>query len=701
MLPLLEDTALALLALSSIVLVGVAGLKLFRAPFAGFELLAFGTGFGVLIHGLAGLVVALAPAKQATAWGLFLVIWSVAALGLRRRRTVAGSHGSFPDWREVGVRPTLAILSLFIVVCVSLTHLQIRFPRVLPDGIYVFKEHTLPVKLQVLSGILPVDNYIPFVVEEFLLRGISFEREHPIIPGQEVSNRPILMALTTSLFRAAIDPPPRRKTPLDRFTYVGTEWPDVRLFMDGPGFRQFLAVGIVLNALVLLGAALVIAGHGPRFLLVPGLLLLATSPFYLSQTVFTWPKSLAAFFLLLALHALARGKNPIWVAIAGALAYYSHPYALVFLFGFGCHYAAVALWKRRRFEVEQLFRYAAMVALALAPWFIWTRLILHLSSDLFMQNFIGHGVHALPTHLWVRIVNLYQALAPGMLSVSPFQAETVFRAALVCLPGILGLLALPAYVGVALCLRSHRVFVLYGVLLPALLLSLPFSERGAPLTLLAFHSIGICLLLLGLIVIARAGRAVALTLTAAQILLQLGLVFSYGRALDATFSPSGTFYRLLDHRPEVRDADHPVNFRVDIGIGDDHAETIWSEPPALLVYRQIHLPPGVIHFRCRIAIHPHVWPEGNADGAEFVLEVRPDDGAATTASRRVWSTDVDPFHHSEQRAWLPVDVDLSEFAGKTVDLILKNGAGPANNDYADWCLWADPELVQLAAPANR
>ena len=472
--------------------------------------------------------------------------------------------------------------------------------------------------------------------------------------------------------------------------------------MEGQGFRRFLAVGIVLNALVLLGAALVISAHGPRSLLVPGLLLLATSPFYLSQTIFTWPKCLAAFFLLLALHALARGKSPIWVAAAGALAYHSHPYALVFLFGFGCHYAAVALWKRRRSELKQLVHYGVTAALALAPWFIWTRLMLGLPSDLVAQNFTGHGVHSLPAHLWVRIVNLYQALAPGMLSVSPFQAEAVFYYTLMCLPGILGLLALPAYAGCALCLRSHRVFVVYGVLLPAVLLSLPFSNRGTPLTLLAFHSIGVCLLLLGLIVIARAGRAVAVTLIAAQILLQLGLLVTYGRSLGATFSSNGVFYRLLDHRPEVRDAPHPVNFRVDIAIGKETREVIWSEPPTVLVYRQVRLPPGVIHFRCRIAIHPHVWPEGNADGAEFVLEIRPDSGdAATTASRRVWSAEVDPFHRGEQQAWVPVDVDLSEFAGKTVDLILKNGAGPANNDYADWCLWADPELVWLPAPGSR
>ena len=206
MLPLLEDTALALWALSSILLVGVAGLKIFRAPFAGLELFGFGAGFGVLIHGLAGLAIALSPAKQATARVLFLLLWSVAAVGLWRQRAGDdGPRGSFPGWCEAGVRPTLAILSLFIVSCVSLTHLQIRFPRVLPDGLYVFKEHTLPVKLQVLAGVLPGDNYIPFVVQEYLLRDISFAREHPIAPGQEVSNRPILMALATAPFRAALE----------------------------------------------------------------------------------------------------------------------------------------------------------------------------------------------------------------------------------------------------------------------------------------------------------------------------------------------------------------------------------------------------------------------------------------------------------------------------------------------------------------
>jgi hypothetical protein len=703
-LPLFQDIALALCALASIVLVGVGILRIFRAPFSGLELLAFGAGLGVLIHGLIGLAVALSPAKQTTARVLFLVIWTAAALGLRRRSVGNDLRAGSFRWRNSGVRPTLIITGLFILTCLTWTHLRIRFPRVLPDGCYIYKEHTLPVKLQVLTGGLPMDNYLPFVVQEFLLRDISFAREHPLLPGQEVSNRPILMALVTAPFRAAIKAPPRHEKPLYRFRYIEKEWPDVSEFMQGSGFRRFLAVGIMLNALVLVGAALVIAVHGPRTLLVPGLLLLATSPFYLSQTIFTWPKCLAAFLILLALHALTSGKNSILVALAGALAYYSHPLAVVFLFGFGCHYAAIAIWKRQRREFEAFVRYGATVLLMLVPWFIWTLIVLRIPSDLFAQNFITQGVASIAAHIAIRLVTLSRAFGPEMLMMgmaSPFSAQRLFYHSLICLPGILGLLVLPAYAACVLCLRTHRVFIVYGIVLPAVLLSIPFTNDTVPIALVSFQSIAICLLLLALILIARAGRAVAMAVIAAQIGLQLALLGVYGRALGATFSRGNVVYRLLDHHPEVRDARYQVNFHVDVGIADDHAEVIWSQPPASVIYRGIHLPSGVTHFRGRIAIHPLVWDQSAADGAKFALEIRSYGENELTPSQRVWSFDVDPFHHPEQRTWLPVDVDLSTFAGKTVDLILKNEAGPVNNDYADWCVWADPQLVRIGESSSH
>ena len=406
------------------------------------------------------------------------------------------------------------------------------------------------------------------------------------MPGQVVSNRPILMALATVPFHAAIDPPPLQVGPLPRYRYWDRDWPDVGNFLAGPEFRRFLAPAIVLNALALLGAALVLAAHGPRFLLVPGLLVLATSPFYLSQTIFTWPKSMAAFYVLLALHALARGWHHAWVGALAALAYWSHPLSAAFLIGFGLHYLLGAV---RRQEFRALLIYGFTAAALLAPWFIWTRLVLRVPSDMLAQNWVGHGVDSLPVHVWIRIVNLHEALAARMLGVHPFDAWTVFHRAIGCLPGILGLLALPAYVGCAFCWKSHRVWVLHGVLLPVALLSLVFA-RYAQLTLLCFHSVAICLWLLGLVVVARAPRAVALGLVVAQLALHGGLVFIYGRTLVPTPESRGVFARMADLRPEVRDASVNVNFHAFIKIADEVAEAIWSAPPTVLTYRGIALP---------------------------------------------------------------------------------------------------------------
>ena len=698
MLTLAADLGLALVALLSFVFVGLAVLRWWRLSPAGLETLAVAAALGVLMHALAGLAVAVCPAKGLTAWTMFVLLWGGSAWSLwARRGEHRGGERYVALWDDQEVRWTTGIVLGFIVCCVSFTHLHVRFPRVLPDGNFIFKEHTLPVKMQVLTGTLPVDNYLPFVAEEYLLHDLSFAREHPIIPGQEVTNRPLLMALVVLPFRAALDRHPQRLTTLGRFQYVGTDWPDTGVFMEGPGYRYFLMVSIVLNALVLLGGALVVAEHGPRSLLVPGLLLLATSPFYLVHTLFCWPKLLAAFYLLLALHFMARGKNSGWVALFGALAYHSHPYALVFLCCFGCHYLAAAGRSRQRAEVHRLLRYVVTAGLLLAPWYAWVYLWIKVPSNLIALNLAGNDAGTAFSQTWTRLSNLHRVLDAGMFEVLPFDIATVFQRTVECLPGVLGLLTLPAYWGLIALWRSHRLWIVQGIVAPALLLSLAFS-KPTPLMRLAYHSIGLCLILLGLILLARLPRRIVLTVLAAQIGLQVTLLLVHARALEATFADDGTVYRFLDHRPEIVGALHQVNFHVDIEAGSEHQESIWSEPPTALVYRQVRLPVAPLRFCSRIALHPLVWALGGADGAEFALEVRPVDSARAGGDvRRVWTAFVDPVHHPEQRAWLSVEVDLSEFAGRTVDLTLRNGPGPDGNDYGDWCLWGDPVLQNIGA----
>ncbi len=228
------------------------------------------------------------------------------------------------------------------------------------------------------------------------------------------------------------------------------------------------------------------------------------------------------------------------------------------------------------------------------------------------------------------------------------------------------------------------------MLLPTVLLTLPFSFKAA-LTLHGLQPVIVWLLVFALIVLARFGRWVLVPLFVGQIGLQLALLGVQGWALDVTFSRPAAFYRLLDQRAEVRDAPQPVNFNVPIEVAGVSRAVIWSAPPAALIYSRIALPADRgSRLRAWIAIHPLVWPDRGGDGARFALEIRSGDGQP---AQRIWSAYVNPAHREEDRAWLPVDVPLTPFRGQTVDLVLVNEAGPDGNAYADWCLWADPELV--------
>src|SRR5204862_730654 len=112
-----------------------------------------------------------------------------------------------------------------LLLCVSLLHVTIQPTRPLAQGIDIFKTPTTNVRVQYLTS-LPADNYIPFAVSEFFLRGISFQKERPILPRAEVSNRTVLMSLVALPFRAALGAPCDHLE-LGTFHYVDPDWPDV------------------------------------------------------------------------------------------------------------------------------------------------------------------------------------------------------------------------------------------------------------------------------------------------------------------------------------------------------------------------------------------------------------------------------------------------------------------------------------------
>ena len=133
--------------------------------------------------------------------------------------------------------------------------------------------------------------------------------------------------------------------------------------------------------------------------------------------------------------------------------------------------------------------------------------------------------------------------------------------------------------------------------------------------------------------------------------------------------------------------DHP-NLGVDVSVNGITRKSVWIDAPTGLTFHHVMLGAHpALHVYA--AIHPFIYSEANADGATFDVSVTVDG-----QTQRLADVYINPIAHPELRTWNPLDVDLSQFAGKTVDLTLSNSPGPANNDFADWCIWGDPRLSE-------
>lgn len=469
------------------------------------ELIASGAGAGIALQALLGLALTFTRAARYPVAFVSGMATVAAAIYLWRK-------GIFRELQRDLSRPiraALAIWMLFAISCVAVTHLIVALPAALPDGRYIFKQNTLNVRLQYLTT-LPADNFLPYAVTEFFLRRISFRAEHPLLPGQEVGNRTILMSLVALPYRATLAMPPRAKHPLPRFSYVQSEWPDVSAIYREDYYRQMLVVGIFLNSLLLLGLIAVFSAAGRnRWILPWAATLYLTNPFLLTQTIFIWPKALAGFFLLLAWQALRRRSHPALVGAWAALACHSHPLAGIFSLGLGAFYL-VRVW-RGRATIREAVLFDVSLSLLLAPWFLWTKFYLQLPSDLLWQNVAGAGTElALSSALnfvWVRFWNFFQLLAPMMFFVYPFDAAAIVEAVQNCLPGAVGIfLIVPAWLETARTLRP-KSFLWCAVAGPLLGIVVLFSFPALPL----LHGFQVAvggLIFFGVIALARRGSPV-------------------------------------------------------------------------------------------------------------------------------------------------------------------------------------------------
>ncbi|HEX4640088.1 MAG TPA: hypothetical protein VH252_01800 [Chthoniobacterales bacterium] len=470
-----SELLLLLWVAGSILLNGIAPLRLF-AKLRGIDLVGYGAAAGVTIHGIFGWAMAAAPAARGFSIAVLLALTLGNAVFLIWR-------GVLPElWTDLSgpIKLALGAWALLLLLCLGLLHVTIRPSRPLAEGIDIFKTPTTNVKVQYLTS-LPADNYIPFAVSEFFLRGISFQKERPLLPRAEVSNRTVLMSLVAVPFRVILGA--RYDHPeLGAFRYLNHDWPDVSKLNANGSFEQFSVVGLVLNSLLLLGAITLCASWGAGAVAPFAALLYVTNPYFIGQTIYTWPKALAGFFILLAWCSIRATHRPAVVAALLGLAFHAHPYALAFAGWVGLFY--LVQWWRRKSELTALFLFLVTFIATLVPWIVWTRYVLQIPSDLIAQNFSGPGTemawNSPMNFIWMRVHNLFYTVSSTIFFVFPFDLGEILQRWFVSLPGAVGLVLI--YPALARCaeLPRPRPWLWYGLVAPTLSILAIYSCPALP-----------------------------------------------------------------------------------------------------------------------------------------------------------------------------------------------------------------------------
>ena len=86
-----------------------------------------------------------------------------------------------------------------------------------------------------------------------------------------------------------------------------------------------------------------------------------------------------------------------------------------------------------------------------------------------------------------------------------------------------------------------------------------------------------------------------------------------------------------------------------------------------------------------ISYSPLAWDKGG-DGATFEVFLKPKNGE----ERRLFSRYIDPKRNANERVFIPVAVDLEQYAHQDVVLSLVTDPGPRGDNSFDWAGWTDP-----------
>jgi hypothetical protein len=113
---------------------------------------------------------------------------------------------------------------------------------------------------------------------------------------------------------------------------------------------------------------------------------------------------------------------------------------------------------------------------------------------------------------------------------------------------------------------------------------------------------------------------------------------------------------------------------------------LFQHPPSRIVF-PLNLSRSTI-FKTAISLDPEAWAISR-DGVVFEVLIAEKNSPDTQV---LFSNYLNPRDNPEDRSWIPLEIDLSQYVGKDISLILQTSPGPGDDSSFDWAGWASPHI---------
>ena len=125
----------------------------------------------------------------------------------------------------------------------------------------------------------------------------------------------------------------------------------------------------------------------------------------------------------------------------------------------------------------------------------------------------------------------------------------------------------------------------------------------------------------------------------------------------------------------------------DVTINGETHKAIEATPPTRLTWK-VRIPEDA-WLRVHVGMKPETWA-AEGDGALFYVVIS--DGRS---DEKLFEQYVNPFANPGERKWIPVMVDLSQYAGEEMNIIFntRNGKGDRQDLNNDFAVWGAPEII--------